>query len=446
MKKRLFSLLLCGAMVTGMLSGCGSAGSESKTSEVADTTGSTKAAEAETSEDATAGAKTNSNVELTLMINDPSEDLSPKIIQMVEEKFPQYKFTQKNWDEGTVEQTVKTAFAADQAVDIVIYWPTYMAKFEGTGIPLDVSPYLEADAEWKASFAEGALDVGTTEEGILAVPYNSNYPLMQINEAIFKEAGVEVKDKMTWEEFMDACSKISAIGKTPVSVSSDWAGWFVRNGLLQCWKDTTELDSFIKGEIPFTDERVKGVMDNIAGLYTNDYVYPGGIDAVTTSPDDALAAFVNGDVAMYCNVVANCQSVSSTIGSKFDIGLLSWPGMAANDDMNNILGSSSGMMVMSNTKYPDEAVEVLKYLTGDEISQLRADKGEIVPNVNVTSSDKNYAMYSKDSSKVYPDEVINLSSEIFDNLVYNEPSNYLYNGESALDELEVLRGAAGSTK
>ena len=73
-----------------------------------------------------------------------------------------------------------------------------------------------------------------------------------------------------------------------------------------------------------------------------------------------------------------------------------------------------------------------------------ADQGSIVANKNVTSDDANYQLYSRDADKVYPDEVINLSSEIFDNLVYNEPANYLFNGESALDELEALREAAAA--
>lgn len=385
--------------------------------------------------------KADDKVELTVMVQVPVDPWQEELGKMIEEKFPDYDLTLKAWDEGTAEQTIKTAYAADQAIDVVAYWPTYMKKFEGTGIPMDLTKYLEEDPEWKASFGETALEVGTTEEGIMAVPCNTSYPMLQINKSMFEEVGIDIPEKMTWLEFTDICAKLKEAGKMPVSVQSDWAAWFVRNGLMQCWEDDEELDSFIAGEISFKDERVVKVFEDIAGIYNNDYVYPGGKEAVTTTADDALSAFVNGDVAIYCNVNGNAASVAEKVGDSFEIAVSSWPGMAEKEENNHLLGSAFGYMVMSNTKHPDEAVEVLKYITGDEVQQMIADMGGIVVNQNVTSEDANYQLYSQDADKIYPDEVINLSSEIFDNIVYNEPSNYLYNGEAALDELDSLREA-----
>lgn len=440
MKKKALSILLCSIMAFGCLAGCGDSAQKKETEK------NTAETEAETAaKEETEAAKTKAGgPELTLMITNSTDPWAETVKEMVEKKFPDYSLTFKNWDEPTVEQTVKTAFAADQAMDVVMYWPTYMKKFEGTGIPMDLTEYMEADTEWKEGFTDGILEVGKTKEGLLAIPNTTNYPMLQVNKKLFEDAGVEFKDVMTWDEFMAACEKIKASGKTPVAVQQEWAGWFVRNALLQCWDNKEELDSFIAGEVPFTDERVKNAMDNIADMYNSDYVYPGGKEAVTTSADDAMAAFINGDAAIFCNVVANAQSVSEKVGDRFELGVISWPSMAKTDDMNNLLGSAGGYMIMSNTKYPDEAVDILKYLTGTEVLQAMADQGSIVANKNVTSDDANYQLYSRDADKVYPDEVINLSSEIFDNLVYNEPANYLFNGESALDELEALREAAAA--
>lgn len=381
-------------------------------------------------------------VTLTLMIQSPVDPWQEELGKMVAEKFPDYDLTFKTWDEGTAEQTIKTAYAADQSIDVVGYWPTYMKKFEGTGIPLDLTDYLDADSEWKASFGDTSLEIGTTEEGILAVPVNMSYPMFQINTSIFEAAGIEIPESMTWDEFTDICAKIKESGKTPVSVQSDWAAWFVRNALMQCWGSTEEMDSFIAGEISFKDKKVVSAFEKVADLFNNDYVYPSGKEAVTTSADDALSAFVNGDVGIYCNVNGNAASVAEKVGDNFEIAVASWPTMASSEDATHILGSAFGYMVMSNTKFPDEAVEVLKYITGTEVQQMIADMGGIVINTNVKSPDANYQLYSKDGDKIYPDEVINLSSEIFDNIVYNEPSNYLYNGEAALDELDALREAA----
>ncbi len=413
MNKKRVGILLAGAMLTGTIAGAGSV-----------------------------NVWADDKPQLTVMISNSNDPWNEAVTQMVVDHFPEYDITIKNWNESTVEQTVKTAYAADQAVDVVGYWPTYMKKFEGTGIPLDLTSYMDADEEWKNGFPEGALATGTTDEGLLCIPNTTNYPIFQVNKNIFDEAGIEIPDVLTWDEFMDICEKIKAAGKTPVTVQSEWAGWFVRNALLQCWDDKEELDAFIAGDVSFKNEKVVKAMDNIAEMYTSDYVYPGGIEAVTTSADDAKSAFINGEAAIFCNVVSNASSVAEQVGDKFELAVVSWPSMASSEDMYNLLGSSFGYMAMSNTKYPDEAVEVIKYLTSTEVLQAVADAGGIVTNVNVTSSDENYSLYSRYAGNVYPDEVINLSSEIFDNLVYSEPSNYLFNGEAALDELEVLREAA----
>lgn len=78
----------------------------------------------------------------------------------------------------------------------------------------------------------------------MALPSTAVYPLLQVNSTIFEEAGVKVPEKMNWDEFVTACEMIKAIGKTPIAVQQDWAGWFVRNAYLQCWENTDELNNF----------------------------------------------------------------------------------------------------------------------------------------------------------------------------------------------------------
>ena len=274
-----------------LLSACGQTASTSSSNQVSKDSGSSTSTSSSSSVSAsssaasTSQAKSNENVELTVVLGEQT-DFVVGLQDMLAKKFPNYTFNFKTWDTN-IEQTVKTAFAADKAIDVVAYWPTYMNKFKGTGIPMDLTKYMDADPEWKNSFADGALEVGKTDEGLLDIPTDSNYPLFQYNADICKAAGVEMKDRMTWDEFMDACKKIKAYGKAPLSLEGEWACWAVRNGLMQCWNNEDELKSFIAGQIPFTDDRVKKVFDNIASLYTNDYVYPKGIEAVNGGPAHA---------------------------------------------------------------------------------------------------------------------------------------------------------------
>ena len=124
MKKKALSILLCSIMAFGCLAGCGDSAQKKETEK------NTAETEAETAaKEETEAAKTKAGgPELTLMITNSTDPWAETVKEMVEKKFPDYSLTFKNWDEPTVEQTVKTAFAADQAMDVVMYWPTYMKE------------------------------------------------------------------------------------------------------------------------------------------------------------------------------------------------------------------------------------------------------------------------------------------------------------------------------
>ncbi len=63
------------------------------------------------------------------------------------------------------------------------------------------------DDEWKSIFTENALDIGTYG-GMFCLPITTVYPDIDVNVDIFEEAGVEVKEHWTWDEFVAACEKI----------------------------------------------------------------------------------------------------------------------------------------------------------------------------------------------------------------------------------------------
>lgn len=154
MKTKLVHWLLAAVLLTGSLTGCGGSGNGSATQSAQ---GGNDAAQSAQSGNGEAKPEVKSEVKLTIMIDAPADPWNEKVVQMVVDRFPEYQIISKTWNESTVEQTIKTAYAANQAIDVVLYWPTYMKKFEGTGIPMDLTKYLEQDPEWKNSFVEGTL-------------------------------------------------------------------------------------------------------------------------------------------------------------------------------------------------------------------------------------------------------------------------------------------------
>lgn len=439
MKKKLVGMLVAVSMVAAMLGGCG--GSENAAETVQDKQESSGETAADKATDSTPVNTADTDMEMVLMIENPEIPVTSDVVKKVQEKFPDIKFISKTWDQSQIEKSVKTAFAAGEAVDIVQYWPNQMKNFTTSDMALDLTPYLEADQDWKSTWVEGALEVGVFDNKNVAVPFGTVYPLLQVNTELMKKAGVEVKDQWTWDELVDACEKIKEnTDAFPLGVKADNACWFVRNGLMQCWDNQEELDKLNAGEISFTDSRVKEVFDKIKGLYDKSYLYPGE-GAVSATQDQITAAFAQGQVAMFANTNNQCGIAKEAANGAFDVEIISWPNMGK-EDMNYLLGGSDGFFITANTKYPDKAVEVLKYLTSTEILQMYADTGNVVPVRGIKSADPDYELYGVDAAKVYPTEPIGISPEMFDYIVYNTPSNYLFYGDTCLDELEALRVAA----
>jgi ABC-type glycerol-3-phosphate transport system substrate-binding protein len=377
--------------------------------------------------------------DFVIMIEFPDDATSSEVVKKIEEKFPNLNVISKPWSTNDAQTAIKTSVSADSPIDLAMYWPNQMETFVNADMALDLTPYLEANNnEWANVFVKDALNIGTYDGKVFAVPYASVYPMIEANVDIFEQAGVEVPEgDWTWEEFMQACATIKEkTGIMPVGLNSEWGCWTVRNGLLTSWDDKAQMESFIKGEIPFTDEKVVKVLDNAKELYEN-YCYPGE-GAITASLDQINIAFKQGKIAMKMDVNVLAGKSVSESGLK-NVAIVSWPRMGK---LDYLLGGSNGYMIPVSATNPDVSAEVLKYITSPEVMQLYVDNGTPVAVNGVQSNDPNFIKYSTDSDKVYPKEITVLSPELNDYIAKQLPASYIFDSEGALKDLEDLRTSA----
>lgn len=380
---------------------------------------------------------TDEKVNMTIMTEIVNIPVMTPVTERLVAAYPDVEFARKQFNGPDAAQIIKTAFAGGEAIDLTVYWPNQIGTFVEAGMVLDLTPYLEDDPAWKDRWLDGALEIGTYDGKVYGVPSDSVYPMFLANKKIFAEAGLEVKENYSWEEFEEVLATLDEnTDAFPLSVNMQWATWLVRNGLLQIWDNEEELKSFIAGEVSFLDPRVKEMFENVKGLYDNNYLYPGE-SALVATRDQTLAAFVQGKAALLATVNSLAQGDSNAVGDAFDVAVVSWPAM--NPAMDYVLGGAAGWFIPSNTKHPDLAVDMLKYITSKESVQIMVDAGLIAPFKGAVSSDPNFSLYGKDSYKVYGKEIINTSAELFDYINGQCPANYLLYGDQALEDLEALR-------
>ena len=283
-------------------------------------------------------------------------------------------------DWANLDTVVRTGIASGEPCDIYnMYNSDVIASY--ADVALDLTPYLDADPEFKSWFTEGALASCTDADGrILCLPWETNFTVVIGNKEALEAAGVEIPDAWNYETFMAACKKIQDAGKFPFANATDLnrGAWMYRNALL------SELASAGKTSADYAADSPESIaaLKNVKALYDNGYMYPGE-GAVTVKNDEIKAAFYQGDVLMMAEIAANAK-VTADGCTDFTPIIIPWP---SSGDKNSIVGSMNCFFIPKNVKNPDAAVEVLRTYLSPDIQKIHAEQGYIPANVNTTVTD-----------------------------------------------------------
>lgn len=358
--------------------------------------------------------------------------------QMTLSKFPEYNIVSKQWPAEDLTKTIKTTFASggNESIDIAFVACRQLQNYKDADMLLDLTSYLEADPEWKASMSESMWEAATIDGKIYAVPWQAAYPVMICNNDILKEAGVTMSDDMSYDELVAAAKKLKEAGYAPFGIEGGVASWVLKQAYLNAFDTEEEVIAFCNGEIPFTDPRVKAAFDKAAEVFTENYFYlDEGALAATT--DEITSGFANEKIACIFSTNSAAKNIIETTGIE-NYTIMGMPTFS-NTGLHNLLGAPDVYFVPANVQNEEETIEVLKYLTSTEVMQAMVDGGAVVANANVDTSDEFYAMVSKDLDRVHVLDPVHLSDEIADYLNVSAHSEYIYNGEAVLEKLEGMR-------
>lgn len=388
-----------------------------------------------TLETETGGEKEPQKTELTLMIDETTVSYYGDMIEELEIEFPEYQILSIDWSLQEVEKTVKTAMARDESIEVVKWFPNQMENFISSHAAMDLTPYL--DGEWKNIWEDWALDIGTYDGKVYCLPSVVVYPVLEVNEEILEQAGVSVKEEWTWEEFVNACDRIKRYTEAyPFGIRDSRVCWFMRNALLQIWDDKEEMERFQSGGISFYDPRIRAAFDRITDLFRQDYAYPGQ-GAFSQTNEQINEAFENGGIAMMFNVNNSVKESLKRLESagRTRIRVISFPAMASSG-CDYLLGGCEGFFIPSGTRHPDEAVRLMKFLTSSRIFTELKNQGFAVPARLGGEEEKKI---TSDSGRVYSQELMNLSSKLYNYINYKLPAAYYTDKENTLKELETMR-------
>ncbi len=387
MKKKVVSVLLTAAMLTGLLAGCGSNGGDTQpeadnaadntqTEAAADTT-QTDAAQTEAPADNAADTSADTGEAVTLKwaiwdkdttpywqaLKDAYEAANPNVtLEMVDLGSADYM---------TVLATELSGSGSDFDVVTIKDVPGYATLVsKNTLEPLD--SYISAAGIDLSQY--GGVDKQITVNGSLyELPFRNDFWVVFYNKDIFDAAGVAYPtNDMTFDEY-DALAR---------QVADPTFGSQIYGTHYHTWRSAVQLFGVLDGQHSILD----GEYDFFKPYYEmvlneeNDQICRNYAD-LSAEGLHYSAAFSGGDVAMMnmgswfiSTLISNIQSGEYDASLCGNWGMVKYP-HAEGVEAGSTLGTITGLSVTSVSDNKDEAFKFVEWVSGAEGAKVMAETG-----------------------------------------------------------------------
>lgn len=291
-----------------------------------------------------------------------SKEFFDEVAASFEGEHPDIKINVTSADNANYKQEINVKLASNEAPDIYFAWSgIYAENFAEGGRALDLTEYVEENTEWSDKIIENQFGSFTFDDKIYGIPMIMDGKAFYYNQDIFDELKLEVPE--TWEEFMDVLDVLSESEYIPISLGNqeDWATGHYMTTLNQRMvsADTLAEDYALEGD--FSDPQYVEALERLNALVP--YFTP---DFNSTSYDTGISDFTSGKAAIYYEQFNQVQYVAV---AEFNWSWFDFPDISEGDgDQDALTGAPQGFMISADTKYPDEAMEFLMYLTSEEIA------------------------------------------------------------------------------
>jgi len=386
MKKKAMALVVTTALVCG-LAGCGSGNT-------------TKAPEGETGQTQTTGApqtsdndtKGSSEGTKNLVIgwwgNQVRNDRTQEVLDMYAEANPGVTFDSQPAQFSDYWTKLATAAAGNSLPDVLqMNYSSYLEQYVDNGLLEDLTPYVEQGLLDISEIDKGILDSGSVDGKLYAICSGVNVPALIYNKTLTDELGIEIKNNMTIEEFMDVSREIYeksgvktdlGYGNAESIMTYIMRGEGISNMFKDGGFDVPGEDAFQ----PFFDIYETG--------YKEGWMLDAGIYAeltVNSVEQCPLVYFSSPSTQSWCACYWSNQltAMQQAAPEEMELEYSTWP--AKNPKQADFLHPSMFFSVASGSSSKEEAVKVMNYLINDIDCNnvLLAERGVPAP-VNVADA------------------------------------------------------------
>ena len=273
----------------------------------------------------------------------------------------------------------RTALAGGGGPDIVTTpGPSFVFELAAAGQLLPLDDFVGTQG-WGELFAPWALSLGKVDGKLYSIPHELETLILYYNKTLFESNGWE--PPTTIDEMTALAAEIQEAGIIPFShANAEWRPaneWFVGEWLNH-YAGPDKVYQALTGQIGWDDPDFVAAIENLNQYQQNGY-FMGGLEFYyTTTFDEFLTTFAQGEAAMNIEGTWRAQDLIDTYfveengGNEWDwVPMPSTSGEAIFD-----IGMGSTRSINANSEYAEEAAEFLTHFFSSEIqSQLVSQCG-----------------------------------------------------------------------
>lgn len=375
MRKRNVTALIMAAVLVG-LTGCSNGAPSEETQKVDQT-------------EQTGTQEENSTDTINLVVgwwgNQVRNDRTQEVLDMYAQANPGVVFDSQPSQFSDYWTKLATAAAGNSLPDLIqMNYTSYLEQYADNGLLEDLTPYVDQGLLDISQIDQGILDSGTVDGKLYAICSGVNVPALIYNKTLTDELGIEIKNNMTMEEFMDVSREIYEKS----GVKTDLGYGNAESIMTYIMRGEGIEDIFQDNAFSVTDESAfEPFFEVYEKGYTEGWMLDAGIYAeltVNSVEQCPLVYFSSPSTQSWCACYWSNQltAMQEAAPEGVELEYATWP--AKDPQKANFLHPSMFFSVASGSANKEEAVKVLNYLTNDmECNNvLLAERGVPAP-VNV---------------------------------------------------------------
>lgn len=282
---------------------------------------------------------------------------------------------------------------------------SFIDQYVKNGLLVDLKPYMEDGTLDVSNISDNTIASGTVNDGVYAICAGINAPSLLYNKTLLEENGIEIKDYMTTDEFLDVCRQVYEKTGYKTNIAYYNAGayldYFMRSYDIVLYGDK-KMGGTANDYLPFFQMYETGIKE---GWFIDPGVFAElSIGSVEQEP---LVYGSGPETMSWCAFYNSNQltAIQKAAPEGMEIGITTWP--SADPKKSGYLKSSMFFSVGAHTKNPEEAVKVLNFLTNSSEANniLLGERG--VPASSVISEELAPKMSDVDQEVIrYINEVV----------------------------------------